>query len=94
MPPLRPIPPSAAGLWGVVPEIDTEPRLFGSVHREAPLTWAASRDAPAERPHVGSVSYLLLSALIAAAIIGIFFGVAFALLPKDHTVVAAGGVSR
>jgi hypothetical protein len=54
---------------------------------------AASRDAPAERPHVGSVSYLLLSALIAAAIIGIFFGVAFALLPKDHTVVAAGPVS-
>ena len=59
--------PSAAGLWGVVPEIDTEPRLFGSVHREAPLTWAASRDAPAERPHVGSVSYLLLFALIATA---------------------------
>ena len=84
--------PSAAGLWGVVPEIDTEPRLFGSVHREAPLTWAATRDAPAERPHVGSVSYLLLFALIATAIIGIFFGVAFALLtpPKDHTVVAAG----
>jgi hypothetical protein len=52
----------------VVPEIDTEPRPFGSVHLEAPLTWAASRDAPAERPHVGGVSYLLLFALIAAAI--------------------------
>ena len=63
-------------------------------HREAPLTSAASCSAPTDRPHVGSVSYLLLFALIGAAIIGIFFGVAFAVLtpPKDHTVVAAGPV--
>jgi hypothetical protein len=62
---------------------------------EAQLTSAPSRSAPTDRPHVGSVSYLLLFALIAAAIIGIFFGVAFALLtpPKEHTVVAAGPVS-
>ena len=85
--------PVAVGLSGVVSEIDLEPRLFDFVPREAQLTSAPSRSAPTDRPHVGSVSYLLLFALIAAAIIGIFFGVAFALLPKDHTVVAAGPVS-
>jgi hypothetical protein len=79
----------------VVSEIDLEPRLFDFVPREAQLTSAPSRSAPTDRPHVGSVSYLLLFALIAAAIIGIFFGVAFALLtpPKEHTFVAAGPVS-
>ena len=84
--------PVAAGLSGVVSEIDLEPRLFDFVPREAQLTSAPSRSAPTDRPHVGSVSYLLLFALIAAAIIGIFFGVAFALLtpPKEHTFVAAG----
>jgi len=87
--------PVAAGLSGVVSESDLEPRLFDFVPREAQLTSAPSRSAPTDRPHVGSVSYLLLFALIAAAIIGIFFGVAFALLtpPKEHTFVAAGPVS-
>jgi hypothetical protein len=87
--------PVAAGLSGVVSEIDLEPRLFDFVPREAQLTSAPSRSAPTDRPHVGSVSYLLLFALIGAAIIGIFFGLAFAVLtpPKDHTVVAAGPVS-
>jgi hypothetical protein len=87
--------PVAAGLLGVVSEIDLEPRLFDFVPREAQLTSAPSRSAPTDRPHVGSVSYLLLFALIGAAIIGIFFGLAFAVLtpPKDHTVVAAGPVS-
>jgi hypothetical protein len=84
--------PVAAGLLGVVSEIDLEPRLFDFVPREAQLTSAPSRSAPSDRPHGGSVSYLLLFALIGAAIIGIFFGLAFAVLtpPKDHTVVAAG----
>ena len=79
----------------MVSEIDLEPRLFEFVPHEAQLTSAPSRSAPTDRPHVGSVSYLLLFALIAAAIIGIFFGAAIALLtpPKDHTVVAAGPVS-
>ena len=87
--------PVAAGLSGVVSEIDLEPRLIDFVPREAQLTSAPSRSAPTDRPHVGSVSYLLLFALIGAAIIGIFFGLAFAVLtpPKDHTVVAAGPVS-
>src|SRR5437667_3308799 len=87
--------PAAAGLSGVVSEFDTEPRLFDFVRRQAQLTSAPSRSAPAERPHVGTVFYFLLVGLIAAAIIGVFFGVAFSLLtlPKDHTVVGAGSVS-
>jgi hypothetical protein len=88
--------PAAAGLSGVVSSgIDTEPRLFDSVRREAQPTSAPSRSAPGERPHVGSVFYLLLVGLIAAAIIGVFFGGALSLLtpPKDHTVVGAGPVS-
>ena len=79
----------------MVSEIDLEPRLFDFVPREAQLTSAPSRSAPTDRPLAGSVSYLLLFALIGAAIIGIFFGLAFAVLtpPNDHTVVAAGPVS-
>ena len=44
---------------------------------------------------VGTVFYLLLLGLVAAAIIGVFFGVALSplTLPKDHTVVGAGPVS-
>jgi len=86
--------PVAAGLSGVVSEIDLEPRLFDFVPREAQLTSAPSRSAPTDRPHVGSVFYLLLVGLVAAAIIGVFFGVGFSLLtlPKDHTVVGAGPV--
>jgi hypothetical protein len=59
------------------------------------LTSAPSRSAPAKRPHVGSVFYLFLVGLVAAAIIVVLFGVAFSLLtlPKDHTVVGAGPVS-
>jgi hypothetical protein len=87
--------PAAAGLSGVVSDFDTEPRLFEFVTREAELTSAPSRSAPAKRPHIGSVFYLLQVGLVAAAIIGVFFGVAFSLLtlPKDHTVVSAGPVS-
>ena len=87
--------PAAAGLSGVVSDFDTEPRLFEFVTREAELTSAPSRSAPAKRPHIGSVFYLLQVGLVAAAIIGVFFGVAFSLLtlPKDHTVVGAGPVS-
>jgi hypothetical protein len=87
--------PAAAGLSGVVSGIDTEPRLFDSVRREAQPTSAPSRSAPRERPHVGSVFYLLLVGLVATAIIGAFFGIAFSLLtqPKDKTVVGAGLVS-
>jgi hypothetical protein len=64
------------------------------VPREAQLTSAPSRSAPTDRPHVGSVFYLLLVGLVAAAIIGVFFGVGVSLLtlPKDHTVVSAGPV--
>jgi len=86
--------PIVAGLSGVVSEIDLEPRLFDFVPREAQLTSAPSRSAPTDRPHVGSVLYLLLVGLVAAAIIGVFFGVGVSLLtlPKDHTVVSAGPV--
>jgi hypothetical protein len=86
--------PVAAGLSGVVSEIDLEPRLFDFVPREAQLTSAPSRSAPTDRPHIGSVFYLLLVGLVAAAIIGVFFGVGVSLLtlPKDHTVVSAGPV--
>src|ERR1700730_2316853 len=85
--------PAAAGLSGVVS--DFEPRPFEFVTREAELTSAPSRSAPAKRPHIGSAFYLLQVGLVAAAIIGVFFGVAFSLLtlPKDHTVVGAGPVS-
>src|ERR1700730_9822278 len=86
--------PVAVGLSGVVSEIDLEPRLFDFAPREAQLTSAPSRSAPTDRPHVGSVFYLLLVGLVAAAIIGVFFGVGVSLLtlPKDHTVVSAGPV--
>jgi len=79
----------------MVSEIDSEPRLFDVVRREAQLTPVPSRSAPAERHHVGSVFYLLLVGLVATAIIGAFFGIAFTLLtqPKDKTVVGAGLVS-
>jgi hypothetical protein len=80
---------------GMVSEIDAEPRLFDFVPREAPPTSAPSRRAPTERPHIGSVVYLLLVGLVAAATIGIFFGIAFFLLaqPKDKTFIGAGPVS-
>ena len=52
----------AAEMKGMVSEIDTEPRLFDFVPREAPPTSVPSRRAPAERPHIGSVVYLLLVA--------------------------------
>ena len=85
----------AAEISGMVPKIDTEPRLFDFVPREAPPTSVPSRRAPAERPHIGSVVYLLLVGLVAAATIGIFFGIAFFLLtqPKDKIFIGAGPVS-
>jgi hypothetical protein len=61
----------AAEMTGMVSEIDTEPRLFDFVPREAPPTSVPSRRAPAERPHIGSVVYLLLVGLVAAATIGV-----------------------
>jgi hypothetical protein len=94
-PPVTSGSPAAAGPSSVVSDFDAEPRLFEFITREAQLTSAPSRSAPAERHYVGSVFYLLLVGLVAAAIIGVFFGVAFSLLtlPKDHTVVGAGPVS-
>ena len=85
----------AAEISGMVSKIDTEPRLFDFVPREASPTSAPSRRAPAERPHIGSVVYLLLVGLVAAATIGIFFGIAFFLLaqPKDKTFIGAGPMS-
>jgi hypothetical protein len=79
---------AAADISGVFPEIDNTPR-------EAPSTSAPSRRARAERLHADSVFYLLLVGLIAAATIGVFFGIAFFLLaqPKDRTIVGGAGVS-
>src|SRR5271155_1907115 len=87
--------PTAGEMPGMVSEVDTEPRLFDFVPREAPPTSAPSRRASAERPHIGSVVYLLLVGLVAAATIGVFFGIAFFLLaqPKDKTFAGAGPVS-
>jgi len=87
--------PTAGEMSGIVSEIDAEPRLFDFVPREAPPTSAPSRRAPAEGPHIGSVVYLLLVGLVAAATIGIFFGIAFFLLaqPKDKIFIGAGPVS-
>jgi hypothetical protein len=87
--------PAAAGLSSVVSDFDTEPRLFEFITRQAQLTSAPSRSAPAKRPNIGGVFYLLQVGLVAAAIIGVFFGIAFSLLtlPKDHTVVGGGPVS-
>src|SRR5689334_920084 len=80
---------TAAGLPGTVSKIDSEPQLFDSMRREAQLTSAVSRSPPAERPYVGNVFYLLPVGLIAAAIIAVFFGIAFSGLthPKDKTVI-------
>jgi hypothetical protein len=87
--------PAAAGLSSEVSDFDTEPRLFEFITRQAQLTSVPGRSAPAKRPHVGTVFYLVLLGLVAAAIVGVFFGVALSLLtlPKNHTVVAAGPVS-
>ena len=94
-PPATPDRPTAGEMSGMVSEIDAESRLFDFVPREAPPTSTPSRHAPAERPHVGSVFYLLLVGLVAAATIGIFFGIAFFLLaqPKDKIFIGAGPVS-
>jgi hypothetical protein len=82
---------AAAEISSMVSEFNTEPRLFDAVPREAQLTSAPSRGIPVERLHVGGAFYLLLVGLIAAVIIGAFFGVAFFLLaqPKNQTFVAA-----
>jgi len=86
---------AAAEISSMVSEIDTEPRLFDSVPRETQLVSAPSRGVPVEKLHVGRALYLLPLGLVAAAIIGVFFGVAFFLLaqPKNQTFVAAGPAS-
>jgi hypothetical protein len=86
---------TAAGLPGTLSKIDSEPQLFGCVRREAQLT-SVSRSTPAERPYVGSVFYLLPVGLIAAAIIAVFFGIAFSGLthPKGKTVIGGPVKSR
>jgi len=87
--------PTTAAPSSVVSDFDTEPRLFEFITRQAQRTSAPGRSAPAKRPHVDTVFYFVLLGLVAAAIIGVFFGVALSLLtlPKDHTVVGAGPVS-
>jgi hypothetical protein len=86
---------AAADISGVFPEIDNTPQLFGFAPREAPSNSAPSRRARAQRLHVGSMFYLLLVGLIAAATISVFFGIAFFLLaqPKDRTFVGGARVS-
>ena len=77
----------------MVSEIDTEPRLFGAVPRETQLVSAPSCGVAVEKLHVGRPLHLLLLGLVAAAIVGVFFGGAFFLLAqpkKNETFVAAG----
>jgi hypothetical protein len=88
-------PADVARLSGGTSEIRTEPRLFGFVPLKTQPISASGRSAPTARPHVSTVVYLLLLGLVAAAVVGISFGIAFSLLtePKDKTVVAAGPAS-
>ena len=86
---------AATEISSMVSESDTAPRLFDSVPREGQLVSAPSRGVPVERLHVGGAFYLLPVGLVAAAIIGVFFGVGFFLLaqPKNQTLVTAGPAS-
>jgi len=68
---------AATEISSMVSESDTAPRLFDSVPREGQLVSAPSRGVPVERLHVGGAFYLLPVGLVAAAIIGVFFVVAF-----------------
>jgi len=79
----------------MVSEIDTEPRLFGAVPRETQLVSAPSCGVAVEKLHVGRPLHLLLLGLVAAAIVGVFFGGAFFLLaePKNQTFVPAAPAS-
>src|SRR5690242_15125125 len=81
--------PRFAGSSEMVSEIYTEPRLC--VPREAKPSPVPTRGVPAERPCVGDICYLLVVGLVAAGIIGVFFGSAFSLLipSRDQTVVGA-----
>ena len=85
----------AAEISGMVSAIDTKPRLFGFVPREAQLIPPLRGNDPADRPHIGSAFFLLPVGLISAAIVGVFFGIAFFLLaqPRDQTFVGASPAS-
>ena len=83
---------AAAGLSDMVSNIHTEPRPFDPVTREKRPTLASSRSGLAERPRVSSFFHLFAVGLTGAAIVGVFFGIAFSLLPqrKDKTALAGG----
>jgi len=83
---------AAAGLSDMVSNIHTEPRPFDPVTREKRPTLASGRSGLAERPRVSSFFHLFAVGLIGAAIVGVFFGIAFSLLPqrKDKTALAGG----
>ena len=86
---------TSAEISSMVSEIDTEPRLFDAVPREPQLASAPSRGVAVEKLHVGRALHLLLLGLVAAAIVGVFFGGAFFLLaqPKNQTFVPAAPAS-
>ena len=86
---------ASAEISSMVSEIDTEPRLFDAVPREPQLASAPSRGVAVEKLHVGRALYLLVLGLVAAAIVGVFFGGAFFLLaqPKNQTFVPAAPAS-
>jgi hypothetical protein len=83
---------AAAGPSDRVSKVQTEPRLFEPVPRETRPTSTCGRSHPTERSRVSSVFHLLPVGLIGAAIVGVFFGIAFSLLPqsKDKTASAGG----
>src|SRR3984893_12535481 len=68
--------PAAAGQSSVVSDFDTEPRLFEFITRQAQLTSAPGRSAPAKRPHVGTVFYLVLLGPFLPASSGVSFACA------------------
>lgn len=88
-------PKDAVEMSGMFSKTDDPPELFGFAAREAPPTSEPKRRALAERLHIGSVFYLVLVGLVAAATISVFFGSAFLLLAqsKDKTFVRVGPVS-
>jgi hypothetical protein len=81
-----------AGLLDMVSNIRREPRLFDPVPGETRPSSASGRSGLAERPRVNSFFNLLAVGLVGASIVGVFFGIAFSLLPQpeEKTVVAAG----
>jgi hypothetical protein len=83
---------AAAGLLDMVSNVRREPRLFDPVPGETRPSSASGRSGLAERPRVNSFFYLVAVGLVGAAIVGVFFGIAFSLLPQPEkkTVAAAG----